>query len=68
MDEASITINGTKLSTDEARVVRLSMASFADVLENGLGFKDDGTALTDHYLVTVGRVRLLLDGKQSRPQ
>lgn len=33
MDEATILVNGTKLTADEARMVRLAMASFADILE-----------------------------------
>jgi hypothetical protein len=44
-DEARITINGTMLSADEARIVRLALESVANVLENRLGFADDGTAL-----------------------
>ena len=67
-DEALITVNGTRLSTDEARIVRLALESFEDVLANALGFKDDGIALTDKYLTDVAHIRLLIDGKPSQPQ
>jgi hypothetical protein len=67
-DEAQITVNGTRLTADEARIVRLALESFADILENALGFKDDGTALTDKYLIDVTHIRFLIEGKLSRPQ
>jgi hypothetical protein len=67
-DDATITINGTRLTDHESRMVRLAMASFADILANQLGFKDDGIALTDKYLADGARVRSLIDGKPSRPQ
>jgi hypothetical protein len=41
--EAEITVNGTWLTDNEARIVRLALASFADILANELGFKDDGS-------------------------
>jgi hypothetical protein len=67
-DEAHITVNGTGLSADEARIVRLALESFEDVLANALGFKDDGTALTDKYLTDVTRIRLLIANKVPRAQ
>jgi hypothetical protein len=67
-DEAQITVNGTPLTADEARIVRLALESFEDVLKNALGFKDDGTALTDKYLTDVGHIRLLIEGKARRVQ
>jgi hypothetical protein len=45
--EAEITINATKLTDDEARVVRVALATLAEVLSNQLGFKDNGIPLTD---------------------
>jgi hypothetical protein len=40
--EAEITVNGTKLTGNESMVVRVALATFADILAEGLGFKDDG--------------------------
>ena len=67
-EEAEITVNGTRLTDNEAMVVRLAMATFADILANQLGFKDDGIALTDQYQTDVARVRALLERRQGRPQ
>jgi len=66
--EAETTINGSKLTDNEAMVVRLALATFADVLSTGLGFKDDGIALTDRYQADVAHVRALLEGKTPRTQ
>jgi hypothetical protein len=60
--EAAITINGTKLTDNEAMVVRLALATFADVLATQLGFKDEGIALTDRYQADVAHVRALIEG------
>jgi hypothetical protein len=46
---AEITVNGTRLTNNEARMVRLALASFADIIANQLGFKNDGIPLTDQY-------------------
>jgi hypothetical protein len=67
-DEAATTINGTRLTDNEAMVVRLALATFADILANQLGFKDDGIALTDRYQADVARVRALLERRRDRPQ
>jgi hypothetical protein len=66
--EAEITVNGTKLTNNEAMVVRLAMATFADVLATQLGFKDAGIALTDQYQADVAHVRVLIDGRSPRVQ
>jgi len=66
--EAEITVNGTKLTNNEAMVVRLAMATFADVLATQLGFKDAGIALTDQYQADVAHVRALIDGRSPRIQ
>jgi hypothetical protein len=68
MSEASITINGTKLTDDDSRMVRLALESFADILANELGFKDEGIELTDRYQTGVARIRALIDGKAPRTQ
>jgi hypothetical protein len=66
--EAEITINGTKLTDNEAMVVRLALATFADVLATQLGFKDEGLALTDRYQADVAHVRALIEGGNPRTQ
>jgi hypothetical protein len=68
-DEAAITVNGTRLTDSESRVIRLAMASFADILASELGFKNDGiTTLTDQYQTDVALVRALIDGRAQRSQ
>ena len=67
-EEAEITVNGTRLSNNEAMVVRLALATFADILANQLGFKDDGIALTGRYQADVAQVRALIERRQDRPQ
>jgi hypothetical protein len=67
-DEAAITVNGTHLTDTESRVIRLALATFADILANQLGFKDNGIALTDQYLTDVAHVRCLIEGRASRLQ
>lgn len=49
-------------------MVRLALESFADILANELGFKDDGIALTDQYQTDVAHIQALIDGRTKRPQ
>jgi hypothetical protein len=65
-EEAQIMINGTKLTNDEARVVRVALATLAEVLSNQIGFKDNGIPLTDQYQTDVANVRALIDGRMLR--
>jgi hypothetical protein len=58
--EAEITINGRHFTDNEAMVVRAAVAIFADILATGLGFKDDGVALTDRNQADLAPVRALL--------
>jgi len=67
-DEAAITVNGTRLTDSESRVIRLAMASFADSLANEIVLKNDGIALTDQYRTDVALVRALIDGRAQRSQ
>jgi hypothetical protein len=67
-DEATITVNGTRLTNNEARIVRLALATFADIMANQLGFKDDGIALTDRYQTDVAHVLALIEGRAPRTQ
>jgi len=66
--EAEITVNGTRLSDNEAMVVRLALATFADIMANQLGFKDDGIPLTDRYQADTALVLALIEGKAQRTQ
>jgi hypothetical protein len=66
--EAEITVNGTKLTDNEAMVVRIALATFADVLATGLGFKDDGIAVTDRYQADLAHVQALLEVNTPRTQ
>jgi hypothetical protein len=66
--EAEITINGTRLTNNEARMVRLALASFAEIMANQLGFKDDGIPLTDQYQADTAHVLALIEGRAQRTQ
>jgi hypothetical protein len=59
--EAEIIVNGTTLTDNESRMVRLALASFADILAN------DGTSLTDRYQAFVARIQALIEGRAQRP-
>jgi len=65
-NEARIDINGTRLTNNEAMVVRVALAAFADILATQLGFKDDGIAVSDRYQTDVARVVALLDSPETR--
>jgi len=67
-DEATITVNGARLTDSESRVIRLAMATFADILANELAYKNEGIALTDQYRTDVALVRAIIDGKAQRTQ
>jgi len=66
--EAEITVNGTRLTDNEAMMVQLALATFADILADQLGFKDDGIPLTDRYQSDVAHVRSLLEFRRDRTQ
>jgi hypothetical protein len=66
--EAEITVNGTNLTNDEARVVRVALATLADALSIQLEYKDNGIPLTDQYQTDVANVRALIDGRMLRSQ
>ncbi len=59
-EEAAITVNGTRLTDGEARIVRLALGTFADIMANQLGFKDDGIAVTDRYQTDTAHVLALI--------
>jgi hypothetical protein len=62
-DEAAITVNGTRLTDGESRVVRLALVSFADILASELA----GIPLTDQYQIDVALVRALIE-REKRTQ
>jgi hypothetical protein len=66
--EAEITVNGTKLTDNESRMVWLALASFADILANQLFFKDDGAVLSDQYRADVAHILALIEGRAQHSQ
>ncbi len=64
--EAKIIVNGITLTETESAVVRVALAALHEVLSEGLGFRDDGVALTDRYKIDVTHVRALIDGHTRR--
>jgi hypothetical protein len=67
-EEAEITINGAKLSDAESMTVRVAIDTLANVLAEGLGFENDGIALTDRYMTSLSRIQTLLDDRKPRQQ
>ncbi len=66
--EADITVNGTQLTNNKARIVRLALATFADIMANQLGFKEDGIPLTDRCQTDTAHVLALIEGRAQRTQ
>jgi hypothetical protein len=60
-EETEITVNGTKLTDSEAMIKRLAVVTFANILAEDLGFKDDSIALTARYQADLGHIRALMD-------
>jgi hypothetical protein len=67
-EEAAITINGAKLTDAESMTVRVAIDTFANVLAEGLGLKDDGIVLTDRYMESLSRIQNLLENREARKQ
>ena len=67
-DEAVITINGVSLSDAESMTVRVAIDTLANVLAEGLGFENDGIALTDRYMTSLSRIQTLLESRGTRKQ
>jgi hypothetical protein len=44
------------------------LASFADIMANQLGFKDDDIPLTDQYQADTAHVLALIEGRAQRTQ
>jgi hypothetical protein len=67
-EEAEITINGAKLTDSESMTVRVAIDTRANVLAEGLGFKDSAIALTDRYITSLSRNQSLLGNRDPRKQ
>jgi hypothetical protein len=66
--EAEITINGVKLSDAESMTVRVAIDTLANVLAEGLGFENDGVALSDRYIASLSRIQTLLESRETPKQ
>lgn len=66
-EEAEMTINGVKLSDAESMTVRVAIDTLANVLAAGLE-QNEGRALTDIYMASLGRIQTLLEKRESRRQ
>jgi hypothetical protein len=62
-DEATITINGMRLSEEESAIVRMSVEAFTIVMAQGIEEEDAGVtaALTESYVEALVTVQKLLD-------
>jgi hypothetical protein len=58
--EARITINGTALTDEESRVVRLGIDALAEIISEQMALKDEGVPSPDAYLAAIGRVQSLV--------
>jgi sulfatase maturation enzyme AslB (radical SAM superfamily) len=67
-DEAVITVNGTKLTNNESRVVRLALPTFADIMANQLKIKDASIPLTERYQTDTAHILALIEGRALRTQ
>ena len=69
-DEATITINGRRLTDTESETVRVAIDTLANVLAEGIEAKDEGItrAATERYLTALLRIQELLDGSVARSQ
>ena len=67
--EAEIVIDGTKLTDNEAMIVRVAVGAFISELSDGhLGFVIDGVPITDRYQSDAGYVHsLLLKARKPSP-
>lgn len=59
--EAEIVIDGTKLTDNEAMIIRVAVGAFISELSDGrLGFVIDGVPITDRYQSDAGYIHSLL--------
>jgi len=62
-NEAVITVNGTCLSAEESRAIRLALVSFSSILADLGLYNDERTVLADQCRLHVALVRALIDGR-----
>ena len=67
-EEASITINGTKLSDAESMTIRVAVDTLANVLAEGLEMEGDAQELAERYMAALARIQTLLDSREERKQ
>ena len=66
-EEAEIVISGVKLTDAESMTVRVAIDTLANVLAEGLE-EQEGRALTDLYIASLGRIQRLLESREPRKQ
>lgn len=67
-EEASITINGTKLADAESMTIRVAVDTLANVLAEGLEMEGEARELTERYAAALIRIQALLDSREERKQ
>jgi vesicle coat complex subunit len=67
-EEASILINGTKLSDSESMTIRVAVDTLANVLAEGLELEGDAQELTGRYMAALTRIQALLESREARKQ
>jgi hypothetical protein len=67
-DEASIIINGTKLTDSESMTIRVAVDTLANVLAEGLEMEGDAEELTERYRAALIRIQSLLESREARKQ
>jgi hypothetical protein len=67
-EEASITINGSKLSDAESMTIRVAVDTLANVLAEGLEMEGDAQELTERYMAALTRIQTLLESREERRQ
>ena len=67
-EEASIIINGSKLSDAESMTIRVAVDTLANVLAEGLEMEGDAQELTERYMAALTRIQTLLESREERRQ
>lgn len=67
-EEASIVINGTKLTDAESMTIRVAVDTLANVLAEGLEMEGDAQELSERYMAALSHIQTLLDSREERKQ
>lgn len=67
-DEATITINGTRLSELESMTIRVAVDTLANVLAEDISGEPDGPALAERYMSSLTKIQQLLELREARKQ